>query len=162
MPHAIAGALFACLLSSAAFAAASVKANDQPVLLASAVAPGPGSDTRARTELAMKCWLGVVGYKGCWPEKSGGCEGALAVKTIEYLGRTTTGVDVYQVRYIFRIAAYVVTPDPNGNADQYLVKAVDHYWIKREISPRAAPTLVYTKPENAPPTGCGGADFNPP
>ena len=153
MRHAIA-ALFACLFSSAAFAAASIKLNDQPVLLASAVAPEPGSPTRNRTELAMKCWLGVVGYKGCWPEKSRGCEGALGVKRVEYLGRTARDIDVYQVRYYDRIAAYAVTPDPNGNADQYLVKAVDHYWIKKDISPPAAPTLIYTKPENAPPAGC--------
>jgi hypothetical protein len=136
--------------------------DDQPVTLASLAAWGPGSDSRTRTELAIKCWLGVVGYKGCWPQKSGGCEGALGVKSVEYLGRTATGVDVYQVRYMERIAAYMVTPDPKGNADQYLIKAVDHYWIKKDISPPAAPTLVYTKPENAPPAGCWGGDFSPP
>jgi hypothetical protein len=156
MRHAIAGALFVCLFSPAALATVSVNPNDQPVTLASAATPGPGSLTRNRTELAMKCWLGLVGYQGCWPEKSRGCEGALGVKSVEYLGRTATGVDAYQVRYMERIAAYVVTPDPKGNADQYLVKAVDHYWIKKEISPSAAPTLIYTKPENAPVAGCGG------
>jgi hypothetical protein len=126
------------------------------VTLASAAAPGLGSDKRNRTELAMKCWLGLVGYKGCWQEKSAGCKGPLGVKRVEYLGRTATGFDVYQVRYMERIATYVVTPDPNGNADQYLVKPTDYYLINREITPSAAPSLIYTKPENAPAAGCGG------
>jgi len=124
----------------------------QPISLASIAAPKPRGSTRNRTELAMKCWLGVVEYKGCW--KFDDCDGGAGVKRVEYLGSTAAGVDVYQVRYMFKIAAYLVTPAPKGKADEYFVKAVDHYWIKREISPPAAPTLIYTKPENAPPAPC--------
>jgi beta-lactamase regulating signal transducer with metallopeptidase domain len=117
------------------------------IMLASAAAPEPGSLRRSRTELAMKCWLGVVEYNGCW--QSDGCDAAGPVQRVEYLGSTATGGEVYQVRYQFEVNAYVIVPDPKGNADQYLVKATDHYWIKREISPPAAPILIYTRPETA-------------
>ncbi len=135
------------------------------VTLASAAAPG--RDPRNRTELAMKCWLGVVGYKGCWQSLCGvGDAGPL--ERVDYLGRTAAGADIYQVRYRYRAAiAYEVVPDPQGTADQYLFKATDPYWIKREISSPAAPQLIYARPENAPPAGCynggivSGAQLNP-
>ena len=34
------------------------------VTLASAAEPGPASDMKDRSELAMKCWLGIVGNDG--------------------------------------------------------------------------------------------------
>jgi hypothetical protein len=95
----------------------------------------------------MKCWLGVVEYNGCW--QSDGCDAAGPVQRVEYLGSTATGGEVYQVRYQFEINAYVILPDPKGNADQYFVKPTDRYWIKREISPPAAPILIYKRPETA-------------
>jgi len=183
MRHAIAGALFTCLFSSAALAAASVETKDlfaphaaagQPgrmvrpagdfqitrqngtdsVSLASAAAPGTGSDPRNSTELAMKCWLGLLEYKGCWNSLCGGGD-AGPLERVEYLGRTAVGADIYQVRYRYRGAvAYGISPDPQGTADQYLVKATDPYWTKREISSPAAPILIYARPEHAPLAGC--------
>jgi hypothetical protein len=134
----------------------------QPISLASIAAPEPRGSARNRTELALKCWLGLVEYKGCWKSV---CDpkGAGPLERVEYLGRTAAGTDIYQVRYRYRAtAAYGIVPDPKGKTDQYLVKATDHYWIKREISPRAAPILIYTRPENAPAAGCGVgfSDFN--
>jgi len=136
------------------------------VTLASAVAPQPGSPTRNRTELALKCWLGVVEYQGCWQSLCGvGSAGPL--ERVDYLGRTAAGADIYQVRYRYIAAtAYQVMPDPKGKPDQYLVKAIDPYWIKREISSPAAPILIYARPENAPPAGCssgniGNGQLNP-
>jgi beta-lactamase regulating signal transducer with metallopeptidase domain len=160
---------------------------NQPVTLASAAAPRPGemvgpagdfhitrrdsadhvsfaalqsaSPARGRAELALRCWLGLVEYKGCW--KDNGCNfGMGPVEKVEYLGGTAAGADAYQVRYRFQIAAYTVAPDPKGKTDDYLVKPTDHYWVKREISPPAAPILIYTRPEDAPPAGCiyGGGD----
>ena len=74
---------------------------------------------------------------------------------MEYLGRTATGADIYQVRYRHsRTLAYGIVPDPKGTEDQYLVKATDAYWIQRKIFPRAAPILIYARPENAPDAGC--------
>jgi len=120
------------------------------VSLAALQSPSPA---RGRAELALKCWLGLVEYKGCW--KGNGCNGGVGpVEKVEYLGAAATGADVYQVRYRFRIAAYMVAPDPGGKRGEYLVKPTDHYWIKREISPPAAPVLIYTRPEDAPPAGC--------
>jgi beta-lactamase regulating signal transducer with metallopeptidase domain len=132
------------------------------VTLASAAAPGLGSDSRDRTELAMKCWLGLVGYEGCWKSLCGD-DHAGVLERVEYLGRTAAGADIYQVRYRHRVTlAYGIVPDPKGTADQYLVKATDPYWTKRKISPRAAPILIYARPENAPDAGCGVGfyDFN--
>jgi len=177
MRRAIAGALFACLFSSAALAAASVETKDlfdpkaaaeQPgrvrlasdfqitrhndtysITLASAAAPEPGNSTRNSTELALKCWLGLVENKGC--RQGDGCNATGSVKRVEYLGSTATGGEVYQVRYQFENNAYVIVSDPKGNAGQYLAKPTDKYWIKRQISPPAAPILIYTRPENARP-----------
>jgi hypothetical protein len=124
------------------------------VTLASATAPGPGRGPRNRTELAMKCWLGLVEYRGCWNSVCGD-DGAGPLERMDYLGRTAAGTDIYQVRYRYRATmAYGVVPDPKGRADEYLVKATDPYWIKREISAPAAPILIYTRPEDAPPAGC--------
>jgi hypothetical protein len=136
-------------------------AGDQPIALTSAIASG-ASSPHSRTELALKCWLGLVGYQGCW--KSDGCNGGAGpVEKVEYLGSTAAGAEVYQVRYQLRIAAYGIVPDPKGKTDQYLVKPTDHYWVKREISPRAAPVLIYTRPEDAPAAGCrGGFAGGPP
>jgi len=133
------------------------------VTLASAAAPGVGNDPRDRTELTMKCWLGLVGYEGCWKSLCGyGDAGVL--ERVEYLGRAADGGDIYQVRYRHRTLAYGIVPDPEGTADQYLVRPTDPYLIKRKISPRAAPILIYTRPENAPDAGCeiGFYDPNPP
>jgi hypothetical protein len=178
MRRAIAGALFACLFSSAALAAASVETKDlfdrnaaaeQPgrtvrlagdfqitrhndtysITLASTAAPEPESSGRSSTELALKCWLGVVEFKGC--RQSHDCDAAGPVQRVEYLGSTATGGEVYQVRYQFENNAYVIVSDPKGNAGQYLAKPTDKYWIKRQISPPAAPILIYTRPENARP-----------
>ena len=104
----------------------------------------------------MKCWLGVVEYyKGCWKSV---CDpsGVGPVESVEYLSRTAAGTDIYQVRYRHSTAAYGIVPDPKGTATQYLVKAIDPYWLKREMSPRVAPTLIYTRPEDAPPANCPG------
>jgi len=116
-----------------------------------ASAPGPGRDPRSRTELAMKCWLGLVGYKGCWQSLCGfGSAGPL--ERVEYLGRTAAGAEIYQVRYRYIAAtAYRVAPDPKGKPDQYLVEATDPYWVKKEISSPAAPILIYARPEDAAP-----------
>jgi hypothetical protein len=83
---------------------------------------------------------------------------------VEYLGITAAGTDVYQVRYGHRTAAYRIVPDPKGTADDFLVKATDYYWIKRDITSRAAPILIYARPENAPSARCpvGGLDISPP
>jgi len=117
-------------------------------------APSSGqSGLRIRTEPAMTCWLGLVEDKGCG--QSDVCNAAGPVERVEYLG-TVAGAAIYQVRYQFRIAAYRIVPDPKGNAGQYLVKPTDHYWIKREISPPAAPILIYTRPENALLHACPG------
>jgi hypothetical protein len=134
------------------------------VTLASTAAPGPGSIPRTRTELAMKCWLGLVEYKGCWQSLCGDGE-AGPLEKVQYLGRTAAGADIYQVRYRYRAAiAYGIVPDPQGTADQYLVKATDPYWIKREISSPAAPVLIYARPEDAAPcidNGNFGGQLNP-
>ncbi len=135
------------------------------VTLASATAPGPGSGPRNRTELAMKCWLGLVEYRGCWKSVCGDY-GAGPLERMDYLGRTAAGTDIYQVRYRYRATmAYGVVPDLKGKADEYLVKATDPYWVKREISAPAAPILIYARPEDAPPAGCiidgaGGHQLN--
>jgi hypothetical protein len=133
------------------------------VTLASAIAPELGRDPRGRTQLAMKCWLGLVGYQGCWKGQGEPCLGNDGpVEKVEYLGSTNAGADIYQVRYRFRIMAFRVALGPAGNADQYLVKAADRYWVKREMSPRAAPILIYARPENAPPASGCGASMLPP
>ena len=149
--------LSAVVLISGAAHAADVRKPDkaqggQPISLASVAAPE--APTLNRTDLAMKCWLGVIGNRGCSvgvcdPGGTGG-----PVERVEYLGSTAAGAQVYKVRYQSRIAAYRIVPDPSGNPDQYSVRATDHYWIKREITSRAAPSLIYTRPENAPPVYC--------
>jgi hypothetical protein len=136
------------------------------VTLASASASasvGPDRDLRNRTELAMKCWLGLVAYNGCWQSLCGNGD-AGPLERVEYLGRTAVGADIYRVRYRYRgAAAYEISPDPQGTANQYLVRATDPYWIKREISSRAAPILIYARPEDAPPAGCSrGGDSGDP
>ena len=85
------------------------------------------------------------------------------VESVEYLSRTAAGTDIYQVRYRHSTAAYGIVPDPKGTATQYLVKAIDPYWLKREISPRVVPTLIYTRPGDAPPVSCPGpgGDYSP-
>jgi len=117
------------------------------VTLASAATREQGRSPRSKTELAMKCWLGVVEYNGCW--QSDGCEAAGPVQSVEYLGSTAAGGEVYRVRYQFENNTYVIAPDQKGNSDQYLLKPTDNYWIKRQISPPAAPILIYKRPETA-------------
>jgi len=111
----------------------------------------------------MKCWLGLVGHEGCWKSVCG-YDDAGVLESVEYLGRTAAGTDIYRVRYRHRTVAYGIAPDPEGMADQYLVRAADPYSTKREISPRADPILIYARPENAPDAGCGigFSDSNPP
>ena len=114
----------------------------------SAAAPEP----RDKTDLAMKCWLGI-GPGACW--KDYGCNGGGGpLERVDYLGINAAGAGIYGVRYMHRNAAYVVSPDPDGKTDHYLVRGTDRYWIKRALSSREAPILIYTRPRNSPVTGC--------
>ena len=81
-----------------------------PVVAAPSLAE-PG--LRTRTEPTMKCWLGLVENKGCGQRDV--CS-AGPVERVEYLGSTATGGEVYKVRYQFETDAYVIVPDPKGDA----------------------------------------------
>lgn len=108
---------------------------------------------RNRTDIALRCWLGLLDNQSCW--KSDGCNrGDGPVERVDYLGSNATGADIYEVRYMHSNAAYVVAPDPEGKTSEYVVQAADPYWIKRDISSRAAPTPIYTRSADAPPAGC--------
>ena len=118
---------------------------------AAAAAPAASSVAtsapRPRTEGALQCYLGF-GSTTCARNDCNGSWGP--VERVDYLGTNAVGADIYEVQFMHRNTAYVIAPYLDGKTVHYLIKGVDHYWIKKTVSSRGAPSLIYTRPENSP------------
>jgi len=115
--------------------------------------PSPGAAApRTRTEGLLKCSLGI-GPAACG--KNDGCNwGDGPLERVDYLGTNAAGADIYDVKYMHRNTAYVVSPGLNGKTGHSWFKEADPYWINKEISSHSDPALIYARPENSPAAGC--------
>jgi beta-lactamase regulating signal transducer with metallopeptidase domain len=155
--------------------------DNQPITLASAVAPGRASAPRTRTEPALACLLGFapreclnafdlkLKQRVSWQIITCVDIGSVRhsycpdgpVEAVNYLGANAAGADVYEVQCSHGDSVYVIEP-PDAN------EKINHLWIKSgnlnaivpsslvAITSRAGAGLIYKKTATD-----GGAQADP-